>query len=77
MNSEAQAWLSLSQTQRRLAHNYKRMALEDERAGNLERYRINRKRSDDLWQSAKWSLSRLRVWRFVEHQAEQFLQAAE
>lgn len=71
MNSEAQAWFDLSQTQRRLAHEYKRFALEDEQAGKLERYRLNKQRSDTLWRSAKFSLQRLRVWRFVEKQAEQ------
>lgn len=71
MTSQAQAWFSLSQTQRRLAWEYRRFALEDEQAGKLERYRINRQRSDTLWRSAKFSLQRLRVWRFVERQAEQ------
>ena len=71
MNSEAQAWFSLSQTQRRLAHEYKRWALEAEKLGQLERYREYRKRSDELWQSSKWSLNRLRSWRFpVEHKQE-------
>lgn len=71
MTSEAQAWFSLSQKQRRLAWEYRRFALEDEQAGKLERYRLNKQRSDTLWRSAKFSLQRLRVWRFVEKQAEQ------
>lgn len=70
MNSEAQAWFSLSQTQRRLAHEYKRFALEDEQAGKLERYRLNRQRSDTLWRSAKFSLQRVRIWRFAEAKHE-------
>lgn len=49
-------YFSLSQTQRRLAHEYKRWALEDEVIGNLERYRVNRQRSDRLWRSAKANL---------------------
>ncbi|CAN7498077.1 hypothetical protein LJR231_003500 [Phyllobacterium sp. LjRoot231] len=71
MNSQAQAWFSLSQTQRRLAHEYHRFALEDEKNGNLERYKLNRDRSDRLWRSAKWSFQRLKVWRFVDETAEQ------
>lgn len=47
---------SLSQTQRRLAHEYKQWALEDEKAGRIERCRQNRKRSDDLWHQAKANL---------------------
>ena len=71
MNEQAQAWFSLSQTQRRLAWDYRRFAIEDEQNGNLERFRLNRDRSDRLWRSAKWSFQRLKVWRFVEQQAEQ------
>jgi len=70
MTREAQAWFSLSQTQRRLAHEYRRFALQDEQAGKLDRYRLNRQRSDTLWRSAKFSLQRVKVWRFVEAKHE-------
>jgi hypothetical protein len=71
VNEQAQAWFSLSQTQRRLAWEYKRFAIEDEQNGNLERYRLNRDRSDRLWRSAKWSFQRLRVWSYVDETAQQ------
>ncbi|HTV69285.1 MAG TPA: hypothetical protein VMF90_12180 [Rhizobiaceae bacterium] len=48
----ALALLSLSQTQRRLAHRYKRDALEYERRGNLPVYREMRSESDRLWNEA-------------------------
>lgn len=76
MTSEAQAWFDLSQTQRRLAWEYRRFALEDEQAGKLERYRLNKQRSDTLWRSAKWSFQRLKVWRFVDETAEQEIRRA-
>lgn len=47
---------SLSQTRRRIAHEYKRWALEAETNGNLPEYRRCRKESDRLWHSAKWAL---------------------
>jgi len=74
--SEAQAWFALSQKQRRLAWEYRRFALEDEQAGKLERYRLNRQRSDTLWRSAKFSLQRLRVWRYAETEAKHEIRRA-
>lgn len=55
--------LSLSQAQRRLAHENKREAMEWERAGELARYRQCRKDSDRLWREAKWHLSWAKEWR--------------
>jgi hypothetical protein len=58
---QSAAFFSLSQTQRRLAHDYKRWALED--AGRWlpdELYRKHRAESDRLWQSAKWNLQAAR-----------------
>jgi hypothetical protein len=60
---QSAAFFSLSQTQRRLAHDYKRWALEDAADGFDELYRKHRTESDRLWQSAKWSLSRARMLR--------------
>jgi len=74
--TEAQAWFALSQKQRRLAWEYRNWALEDEQAGKLERYRINRQRSDTLWRSAKFSLQRVRVWRFVGDEAKHEIRRA-
>ena len=51
---------SLSQTLRRLAHDYKRWALEDEAEGFLDHYRRHRAESDQLWQRAKWYLQAAR-----------------
>jgi hypothetical protein len=76
MNTEARAWFSLSQKQRRLAHEYKRFALDDEQAGKLERYRINRQRSDTLWRAAKFSFQRVRVWRYAETEARHEIRRA-
>lgn len=56
-------YFSLSQTLRRIAHDYRRWALEDEKSGNLERYRKYRKSSDDAWQNSLWYLSRARLER--------------
>lgn len=53
---EAAAFFKCSQTLRRLAHSYKRWALEDERAGKLDEYRKHRASSDRLWNSAKFNL---------------------
>lgn len=55
---EPDAFLSLSRTQRRLAHQYRRWALEDAAAGNLDRYRKNRAEAERLWKSAKFHLRR-------------------
>jgi hypothetical protein len=57
---QSAAFFSLSQTQRRLAHRYKRWALEDAADGFEEFYRKHRAESDRLWQSAKWNLQAAR-----------------
>jgi hypothetical protein len=57
---QSAAFFSLSQTQRRLAHEYKRWALEDAAEGFAELYRKHRAESDRLWQSAKWNLQAAR-----------------
>jgi hypothetical protein len=57
---QSAAFFSLSQTQRRLAHDYKRWALEDAADGFDELYRKHRAESDRLWQSAKWNLQAAR-----------------
>lgn len=62
MANEAYAFLRLSQTQRRLAHEYKRRALEDAAAGRLDSYVKHKAESDRLWQSAKWHLNHARSW---------------
>ena len=54
------AFFSLSQTQRRLAHQYKRWALEDEAGGFFDLYRRHKAESIRLWQSAKWYLQAAR-----------------
>ena len=58
---QSAAFFSLSQTQRRLAHSYKRWALEDAAEGFMDLYAKHRAESDRLWQSAKWSLNRARM----------------
>ena len=58
--SQFAAFFSLSQTQRRLAHEYKRWALADEAEGFLEHYRRHKAESNRLWQSAKWNLQAAR-----------------
>ena len=57
---QSAAFFSLSQTQRRLAHRYKRWALEDEAEGFLELYRSHKAECNRLWQSAKWNLQAAR-----------------
>lgn len=52
--------LSLSQTQRRLAHEYKRWALAEEAAGDWPRYRKFKAESNRLWNEAKWHLQAAR-----------------
>lgn len=51
-------FLRLARTQRRLAHEYRRWALEAEREGNIDRYRRYRKEANRLWESAKFHLGR-------------------
>lgn len=55
------AFFDLSQTQRRLAHRYKREALEWEARGHQANYDHCRTESDRLWRSAKWHLSQARI----------------
>lgn len=68
---------SLSQTRRRLAHEYKRWALEDASNGKPERAAGWRKKSDELWQSAKTTLNYLRVWNFPAPVVIEWKEAAE
>lgn len=56
------ALLSLSHTQRRLAHQYKNWALEAERAGKLLDYRKWKVESDRCWSGALWHLHQARTW---------------
>ena len=60
---QSAAFFSLSQTQRRLAHEYKRWALADAAEGFLELYERHRAESDRLWNDAKWHLNRARMAR--------------
>lgn len=57
----ARAFFDLSQTQRRLAHRYKREALEWEARGHHANYAHCRTESDRLWRSAKWALNQARI----------------
>lgn len=50
------ALLSLARTQRRLSHQYRAWAREDERAGKLDAYRRDSAEADRLRASAKWNL---------------------
>jgi hypothetical protein len=54
------AFLSLSLTQRRLAHEYKRWAIQDEAEGFAELYRRHKAEANRLWKSAKWNLQAAR-----------------
>lgn len=62
------ALLSLARTQRRLSHQYRAWAREDERAGKLDAYRRDTAEADRLWASAKWNLQFARC--FAEPVAE-------
>ena len=55
------AMLSLALTQRRLSHQYRAFALEDERAGNLDAHRRNKSEADRLARDARWHLQRARM----------------
>lgn len=57
---QSAAFFSLSQTQRRLAHEYKRWAMKDEADGFLEHYRRHKAESNRLWNAAKWNLQAAR-----------------
>ena len=54
--AEFEAFFSLSQTQRRLAHRCKREALHYEATGNHANYVYFRTESDRLWKAAWTSL---------------------
>lgn len=56
------ALFSLSQTQRRLAHRYKREALEWEAKGHHANFAHCRTEADRLWRQAKWHLEKARTW---------------
>lgn len=59
----AAAFLSTSQTHRRLAHRAKREAIQWEAQGHRTNYLSMRLESDRLWRSAKWNLNQARLWR--------------
>lgn len=73
----SQALFSLSQSQRRDAHEYKRWSLEAEKNGNMGRASQYRKRSDYLWQSAKQNLHYARVWDLPASAVAEWKEAAE
>jgi hypothetical protein len=56
LTSEMQAFFSLAMSQRRHAHEYRRWALEAEKAGNVLGYETWRKESDQQWRGAWWAL---------------------
>lgn len=58
-----EALFSLSQTQRRLAHQNKREAMRWEAEGNHAFYEACRKEANRLWQDAKWHLQRAQMMR--------------
>lgn len=53
----AEAFFHLALTQRRLAHRYRRWALEDEAAGRLVAYRHYSDEAKRLWRDAKGHLT--------------------
>lgn len=55
------ALLSLARTQRRLSHQYRTWAREDERAGKLDAYRRDTAEADRLRKDARWHLQRART----------------
>lgn len=57
------ALVSLSRTQRRLAHEAKRQAMKAETEGNLDWYRRFRRDSERLWKEARWHLNRARIFK--------------
>lgn len=54
------AFFDLSQTQRRLAHRYRREALEWELRGHHANYAHCRTEANRLWREAKWHLEQAR-----------------
>lgn len=57
----AKAYFSLSQTQRRLAHQVRRDALKWEALGNYQKFAACMLDGRRLWQDAKWHLERARM----------------
>ena len=57
----ATALFSLSQTQRRLAHEIRREALKWEAAGNYQKFASCMLEGRRLWRDAKWHLERARM----------------
>ncbi len=55
------AYLSLSQTMRRLAHSARREALKWEAEGNLKHYTTMRHECDRLWDAAKFYLLHAKI----------------
>lgn len=62
-SSESLAAYNAARTFKRLAHGYKRWALEAENAGNLDRYKHYRKEAERLWKSARQHIIFARRWR--------------
>jgi hypothetical protein len=58
--ANGEAYLSLSQAQRRLSHRYRGWAAEAEKAGDLADYANCMLRAKRLWREAKWHLERAR-----------------
>jgi hypothetical protein len=57
----ATALFNLSQTQRRLAHDVRREALEWEARGNYQKFASCMLEGRRLWRDAKWHLERARM----------------
>lgn len=55
------AFLSLARTQRRLSHQYRAWARQDEHAGKLEAYRRNTREADRLRSDARWHVQQART----------------
>jgi len=53
---ECAAFFSLSQTQRRIAHDYKRRAMAEKAAGDVSRFDRYSAEANRLWAQAKWHL---------------------
>ncbi len=58
---DAKAWFSLSQTQRWLAHRYRREAFDWEAKGNHANFSTCMAESRRLWREAKWHLRQARL----------------
>jgi len=60
MKDRKAAFFSLSQTQRRLAHEYKRLALDAKDDGRMVNFEKFKAESDRLWNASKWNLQAAR-----------------